>query len=436
MVEKRKPIDVNEAIKRVMEHAITGEKTYIPLHDSYGRFLAEDLVADHHVPPFDRSPYDGFAVRSKDTALADRNDPLLFEVIGEIGAGSVFEGRVGAQQAVRIMTGAQIPEGCDAVVMLEMADELTKDGKPYFYLKKPMKAGENISFTGEDTKKGDVLAKKGTYINPGIVALLATFGYKEVPVSKKPTVGIIATGSELLDVDEPLVPGKIRNSNAYMIYSQVIRAGGEPVDLGQFNDDFDTCFEQVKKALDQVDIVITTGGVSVGDYDYLPDIYKKLNANVLFNKIRMRPGSVTTVAEKDGKLLFGLSGNPSACYVGFELYTRPVIRHYLHATQPFNKKVTAILGADFSKPNPFDRFVRGHISYDHGQLIVTPVGLDKSNVVSSLAEANALILLPGGTRGYEKGMEVSALLLEDQEGQDFETFVNYQVQVKRGKQNE
>lgn len=435
MVERRKPIDVNEAITRVMTYATLGEKTLVPLHHSHGRFLAEDLIADHHVPPFDRSPYDGFAVRSEDTNQADRNDPLLFEVIGEIGAGSVFEDKVGKQQAVRIMTGAQIPEGLDAVVMLEMADEIMKDGKPYFYLKKPMKAGENISFTGEDTKKGDVLASTGTYINPGIIALLATFGYKEVPVSKKPKVGIIATGSELLDVDEPLQPGKIRNSNAYMVHSQVERAGGEPVDLGQFNDDFDTCYEQVKNALDQVDIVITTGGVSVGDYDYLPDIYKKLGANVLFNKIRMRPGSVTTVAEKDGQLLFGLSGNPSACYVGFELFTRPVIRQYVHSKRPFNKKVTAILGADFKKSNPFDRFVRGNITFENGKLITTPVGLDKSNVVSSLALAKALIVLPGGTRGFEKGMDVSVILLEDQEGQGFDTFVNNQIQTKRGKQD-
>src|SRR5699024_3660400 len=299
-----------------------------------------------------------------------------------------------------------------------------------------MNAGENISFTGEDTKKGEVLTKKGTYINPGVVALLATFGYKYVPVSKKPKVAIIATGSELLDVDEPLEPGKIRNSNAYMVHSQVVRAGGEPIDYGQFNDDFETCYEQVKNALNEVDLVITTGGVSVGDYDYLPDIYKKLEANVLFNKIRMRPGSVTTVAEKDGKLLFGLSGNPSACYVGFELYTRPVMRQYVGSNGPFNKKVIAKLGTDFPKSNPFDRFVRGQLSYENGNITVTPVGLDKSNVVSSLGEANVLILLPGGTSGYEKGMEVTAILLENQEGQDFDAFINTTVHVKRGNQNE
>lgn len=424
VVERRKPIGVNEAIERVGNYKKEGNITNVPINESYGSFLAADLVADHHVPPFDRSPYDGFAVRSKDTESITRNEPLLFEVVGEIGAGSVFEGSVGSQQAVRIMTGAQIPDGCDAVVMLELADETMENDKPCFYLKKPMKAGENISFTGEDTKKGEVLAPKGTYINPGIVALLSTFGYKNVPVSEKPKVGIIATGSELLDIDEPLQPGKIRNSNAYMIYSQILRAGGEPIYFGQFSDDFQTCYQQVKDTLEKVDFLITTGGVSVGDYDYLPAIYEKLGANVLFNKVRMRPGSVTTIAEIGGKLLFGLSGNPSACYVGFELFTRPMIRHFLHALHPFTKKETAILGAEFSKANPFDRFVRGHLSYENGNLIATPVGLDKSNVVSSLGKANVLIVLPGGTRGYEKGMKVSAILLEDQEGTTFASFSN------------
>ncbi|MCT2535893.1 molybdopterin molybdotransferase MoeA [Aquibacillus koreensis] len=416
MVEKRRPIKVNEAIKKVMAYAKTGQIEEIPIEQAYGRFLGEELVADHDVPMFDRSPYDGFAVRAEDTKEANRNNPVTLEVIGEIGAGSVFEGPVGKKQAVRIMTGAQMPDDCDAVVMLELANEFEQGGKPYFDLKKQMKSGENISFQGEDTKKGTVLASKGTYINPGIVALLATFGYKYVPVSKKPTIGIIATGSELLQVDEPLQPGKIRNSNAYMVHAQIERAGGHPIYFGQFSDELEVCYEQVKNTLEKVDFLITTGGVSVGDYDYLPEIYKMLGANVLFNKIAMRPGSVTTIAEINGKLLFGLSGNPSACYVGMELFVRPIIRTHLQSSRPYVNKTVAILGADFPKPNPFDRFVRGHLRYENGQLIATPSGLDKSNVVTSLAHANVLIQLPGGTRAYEKGMGVDVLLLEDQEG--------------------
>ncbi|GIO25917.1 molybdopterin molybdenumtransferase [Ornithinibacillus bavariensis] len=430
MVERRRPIKVNEAIERVMRFKRTGSTQFIEIEDSYGHFLGEDLIADHDVPFFDRSPYDGFAVRSKDTAHASRENPISFEVIGEIGAGSVFEGPIGNQQAVRIMTGAQIPDNCDAVVMLELANEYEADGKAMFDLKRSLKPGENISFTGEDTKKGTVLAKKGTYINPGIIALLATFGYRKVPISNSPVIGIIATGSELLEVDAELEPGKIRNSNAYMVLAQIKRAGGIPYYLGQFSDDFDTCYQQVHEALEKVDILITTGGVSVGDYDYLPAIYDKLGANVLFNKIAMRPGSVTTVAELGGKLLFGLSGNPSACYVGFELFTRPMIRAFLHNKKPFLKKEYAILGADFKKPNPFDRFVRGHLTFEYGKLVANPVGLDKSNVVTSLGQADIFIQLPGGTRGYEKGMEVVVLLLEDQEGTIYDDFASKGLKVR------
>ncbi|WP_080872868.1 gephyrin-like molybdotransferase Glp [Oceanobacillus timonensis] len=429
MVEKRQPIKVTEAIARVMNVAKTGSVEYVPIEASYGRFLGEHLIADHHVPPFDRSPYDGFAIRAMDTNHASRHSPAELEVAGEIGAGYVFERPVAAGETVRIMTGAQIPEGCDAVVMLEEVKEIEKNGNIYIQIKRNIQSGNNISFTGEDTKKDSLLTKKGTYITPGIVALLATFGYKNVPVAKKPKIGVIATGSELLEIDAPLVPGKIRNSNASMIQSQIIRAGGEPLYFGQFSDDLELCYNQVKNALDEVDMLITTGGVSVGDYDYLPDIYAKLGCNVLFNKIRMRPGSVTTVAEKDGKLLYGLSGNPSACFVGFELYTRPAIRTFLYSGTPFIQKATARLDADLLKPNPFDRFVRGHIRYQHGQLVATPVGLDKSNVVSSLAEANILIQLPGGTSGYEAGRNVSVLLLEDQEGMTMEQFIDSDLEM-------
>lgn len=431
MIERRKPIKVNEAITRVMNFAEKGEIQSVPIEDSYGRFLGEDLIADHHVPPFDRSPYDGFAVRSKDTKKASAVHPIQLEVIGEIGAGSVFEGIVGPMQTVRIMTGAQIPEGCDAVIMLEATKEITHDHKTLIQIKRAVNKGDNISFTGEDTSKGTVLVDKGTYVNPGVVACLATFGYKEVPVSRKPIVGVIATGSELLDLDEPMESGKIRNSNAYMIQSQIIRAGGEPIYFGQFSDDFETCYNQVKESMHKVDFLITTGGVSVGDFDYLPAIYEKLGANVLFNKIGMRPGSVTTVAEKNGKLLFGLSGNPSACYVGFELYTRPIIRTFLHSHQPFSKKVTAILGSDFPKANPFDRFVRGYLSYHEHTLVVTPIGLDKSNVVTSLAEANVLIVFPRGTKGYEKGTQVTVILLEDQEGMTMKDFIDSEKKESR-----
>ncbi|MED0971045.1 gephyrin-like molybdotransferase Glp [Bacillus paramycoides] len=419
MVEKRIPIPVAEAVARVMEYTHRGETEKVSLIESYGRILGEDVVADHDVPHFDRSPYDGFAIRAEDTKEASSSNPTQFEVIGEIGAGFVFTKEVKAFQAVRIMTGAAIPVGCDAVVMLELTEGFEENEKTYMKLKRPFASGDNISFKGEDVKQNALLVKKGTAINPGVAALLATFGYSSVNVVRQPVIGIVTTGSELLEVHEQLKQGKIRNSNSYMIAAQAERAGGIVRYYGQFVDDLETCYNTVKKAMKEVDILITTGGVSVGDYDYLPAIYERLQANVLFNKIAMRPGSVTTVAELEGKLLFGLSGNPSACYVGCELYVRPVIQTYLYRKDPHVYRAEAILQKDFPKANPFTRFVRGKVEIVDGQLQVIPVGLDKSSAISSLADANAFIVLPGGTRGFEAGITVSVLLLESNLGSEW-----------------
>jgi molybdopterin molybdotransferase len=416
LLERRNPISIGEAVKQIMKHQISGVTEYVSISESYGRYLSEDLIATSNVPHFDRAPYDGFAVRSIDTLEASQSNPVEFEVIDHIGAGMVSSKLVGENQAVRIMTGAMMPNGTDAVVMFEVAKDYEKNGIPYMSIKRQINKGTNVSFIGEDAKQGEVLVEKGTLINPGIQAMLATFGYKEVPVAKKPLIGLFATGTELLEVDEELVPGKIRNSNSYMIAAQIERAGGTVHYYGKLPDEFDTCFKAVKDALSEVDILITTGGVSVGDFDYLPGIYKKLGAEVLFNKVAMRPGSVTTVAIYDGKILFGLSGNPSACYVGFELFTRPIIRTQLFSNKPHLRKEKALLEVDFPKANPFTRFVRSATFIDEGRLKSTPSGLDKSNIIMSLAGANSLMILPGGTRGFMAGNEVEVLLLEDQVG--------------------
>lgn len=419
MVEKRQPIPVAEAVHRVMDYAFQAKKEHVPLTQAHGRFIAQAIRADHDVPAFDRSPYDGYAIRSIDSQEASSQHPVRFQVVGEIGAGYVYDDEVGDHQAVRIMTGAPIPQGCDAVVMLELTHTFEENHQKYMSIKRPFEAGTNISYKGEDVQQGAVLIEKGQTINPGVMALLATFGYEQVPVYRKTVIGVLATGSELLEPGESLQPGKIRNSNAYMIMAQIERAGAEVKYFGKFSDNLALCIDRVEKALQEVDILITTGGVSVGDYDYLPAIYEAINAKVLFNKIAMRPGSVTTVAARNDKLLFGLSGNPSACYVGFELFVRPIIRSAYGHTQPHLRREQAILGADFTKPNPFTRFVRARIDYEKGQLVTVPSGFDKSSAVSSLATANAFIVLPGGSRGYEKGMQVDVLLLEDLQGSEW-----------------
>ncbi|MEW9671975.1 gephyrin-like molybdotransferase Glp [Ammoniphilus sp. 3BR4] len=419
MVERREVVSVREAVEKVMREVKGVELEKVPIEWSDGRFLGVDLIAEQPIPSFDRSGFDGYAVRAADLQEASMEQPVDLEVLEEVGAGAVPSVTVGESQAVRIMTGAQMPHGADAVIMLELTEDVLCDGKKRVRIKRPVRSGDNVIFTGQDAKAGTVLVSKGTVINPGVKALLATLGHREVTVAKKPVIGLFVTGNELLDIDEPLVPGKIRNSNSYMIAAQITRSGGEPKYMGKLPDHLDTCYEQIHNALEEVDILITTGGVSVGDYDYMPAIYEKLTAQVLFNKIAMRPGSVTTVASWKGKLLFGLSGNPSACYVGFELLVRPVVRSLLCTPNPHLKKIQAMLDTDFLKANPFTRFVRSKIAYREGRVVVSPSGLDKSNVVTSLAQSDSLMILPGGTRGYEKGRDVDVLLLEDQEGSEW-----------------
>jgi molybdopterin molybdotransferase len=419
LLERRNPIPIGEAVKKVMEFQLQGITEHVTIDESYGRFLSKDLIATSDVPHFDRAPYDGFALRSIDTSGANQSNVVEFEVVDHIGAGMVSRVVVGAYQAVRIMTGAMMPEGTDAVVMFEVAKAYEKDRIPYMSIKRSFKKGDNVSYSGEDAKQGEILVKKGTFINPGIQAMLATFGYVRVPVAKKPIVGLFATGTELLEVEEALVPGKIRNSNSYMIAAQIERIGGIVNYFGKLPDEFDTCYEAVKNALIEVDLLITTGGVSVGDFDYLPGIYEKLGAEVFFNKVAMRPGSVTTVAQYHGKILFGLSGNPSACYVGFELFARPIIRKQLFSEKPHLRKERAMLEVDFSKANPFTRFVRSSTFIDAGRLKTSPSGLDKSNIIMSLSGANSFMVLPGGTRGFKAGCEVDVLLLEDQAGSEW-----------------
>ncbi|MGX5791153.1 molybdopterin molybdotransferase MoeA [Staphylococcus equorum] len=409
-VEKRNPIPVGESIGRVVSQNIYMDEATVSLDASLNHILAEDIVATYEIPRFNKSPYDGFAIRSKDTTNASGARRLTFNVIDHIGAGTVSDKTVGAFEAVRIMTGAAMPEGADAVVMLEQTIEQGQS----FTLRKAFKPNENVSLKGEETQIGDVILQKGQQINPGAIAVLATYGYAQVPVFKKPSVAVIATGSELLDVSDDLEPGKIRNSNGPMITALANKLDLQVKRYQIQQDDLESSIQVVTKAMQQHDIVITTGGVSVGDFDYLPQIYEALNAEVLFNKIAMRPGSVTTVAVAEGKYLFGLSGNPSACFTGFELYVKPAVQHMMYANALYPQVVQATLMEDFTKANPFTRFIRATVTFNGKEMTAVPSGFNKSGAVVAIAHSNAMIMLPGGTRGYKKGYTVNVILTESQ----------------------
>ncbi|MEB6037670.1 molybdopterin molybdotransferase MoeA [Staphylococcus pseudoxylosus] len=409
-VEKRNPIPVREAIERVVSQDIYTKQIEVPLENSVSYILAEDIVATYEIPRFNKSPYDGFALRSIDTEGASGNHRITFNVIDHIGAGSVSEKEVGPFEAVRIMTGAEMPKGADAVVMLEQ----TVENEQSFTIRKSFTVNENVSLKGEETQIGDTVLNKGQQVNPGAIAVLATYGYTQVKVFDKPSIGVIATGSELLEVGDDLEPGKIRNSNGPMIaaLSQTFNLDVAAYQIQE--DDLKSSIQVVKDAMSKHDIVITTGGVSVGDFDYLPQIYDEINAEVLFNKIAMRPGSVTTVAVADGKYLFGLSGNPSACFTGFELYVKPAVLHMMGATAIYPQMVQATLMEDLTKANPFTRFVRATATFNGKSMTVVPSGFNKSGAVVAIAHSNAMIMLPGGTRGYQKGYTVDVILTESQ----------------------
>lgn len=415
MVEIRTAISIGEAIRRVMASQFECQIEHVQLTEAHGRFLADDVIADQDVPAFNRSLYDGFAIRAEDTI----EGPVSFKVIAEIGAGHVFSGEVGAFQAVRIMTGAPLPHQCNAVVMLEHVESHTENGVSYIIVNEKIPYGQHVFFKGTELVAGTCMVKKGSLITPGVIALLATFGYSRVAVGKKPLVGVLATGDELLEVNEPLIPGKIRNSNSYMLLAQIERAGGQAVYFGNLADDLQKSFTAVREVLEKVDFLITTGGVSVGDYDYMPDIYNDLGATVLFNKVAMRPGSVTTVARLGKQLLFGLSGNPSASFIGFELFVRPVICRSLGSQEPHLRSVKAILAEDYPAPKAFSQLIRTKIHYENAQLHVSSVGLNMSGSITSLAGANALLILPPAEKGYKQGSEADILMLAEGQEQAF-----------------
>lgn len=409
-IEKRNPIPVREAINRVVTQDIYTKQIEVPLESSVNYILAEDIVATYEIPRFNKSPYDGFALRSRDTEGASGDHRIKFTVIDHIGAGSVSEKEVGPFEAVRIMTGAEMPKGADAVVMLEQ----TVEDEQSFTIRKSFNVNENVSLKGEETQIGDTVLNKGQQINPGAIAVLATYGYTQVKVFDKPSIGVIATGSELLEVGDDLEPGKIRNSNGPMIVALSQKFNLDVASYQIQEDDLKSSIQVVKEAMAKHDIVITTGGVSVGDFDYLPQIYDEINAEVLFNKIAMRPGSVTTVAVAEGKYLFGLSGNPSACFTGFELYVKPAVLHMTGATAIYPQMIQATLMEDLTKANPFTRFVRATATFNGKAMTVVPSGFNKSGAVVAIAHSNAMIMLPGGTRGYQKGYTVDVILTDSQ----------------------
>lgn len=410
---QRRALQVSAAQEIALGYVQPGDTETISLKESDGRILAADVIAPHPYPAFRRSGMDGFAVRSADTLPCDKGDTVWLKVVDQIPCGYVSDIPITDGTTSRIMTGAQVPEGADAVVMLEATESRVEHGETYIGLKRSIEPGKNVTPRGFELQEGELILAKGREIGPGEISVLATFGVHQVEVYRRPVVGLFSTGTELLDIDEPLEPGKIRNSNTYMLAAQIREAGGIPVVMDAIPDDIELARSRVESALQDYDIVVTTGGVSVGDYDIMGELVTSGGVNMLFNKVTMRPGSVTTAAVKDGKLLFALSGNPGACFVGFLLFVRPAIRKKLGMEQLHLTEWTAELGADYRKVNNFTRFVRGRLEVQAGRLVATPATLDESSVMVTIKDSECLIVIPPELKGAVKGQSVQVLVLPD-----------------------
>ncbi|WP_434752967.1 molybdopterin molybdotransferase MoeA [Paenibacillus amylolyticus] len=409
----RSAVQVPEAQARIATRVSVGRIEYVPLADSHGRTLAASIKAPHAYPFFRRSGMDGFAIQSADTALATSEHQVWFRVIDEIPCGYTPEHNITPGTAARIMTGAQVPDGADAVVMMEMTESKQEQGEHWVALKRQMLAGDNITPIGLEVQEGQQLIEAGTVIGAGEQSVLATFGLAEVPVFERPRVAIFATGTELLEVHEPLQPGRIRNSNSYMLRSLVIEAGGEPVMYGAIADDVNTARAKLEEAIRDNDIVVTTGGVSVGDYDIMGELVLEEEMQLLFNKVTMRPGSVTTAAVYKDKLLFALSGNPGACFVGFNLFVRPTLRTMQADPYPYLEEWTVILEDGYTKVNNFTRFVRGRTIIRDGKVYAAPAAsrVDESSVMITIKDSDCLIVIPPEKKGIAAGERVTIIKL-------------------------
>ncbi len=404
-------ISVEQAKSIVLDGREKTDIIEIPILDSLGYVLANDVKSQMNMPPFDRSPLDGYALMSKDIKNASIENPVVLDVIDYVPAGYVSSKKIESGQAIRIMTGAKIPEGADIVIKYEDTEFTKKNVKIFDY----MKSGANIVRAGEDIKFGEIVLTKGKIIQPADIGILATLGMSKVQVYNKLKVGIIATGDELVEVNKELDEGKIRNSNSYTLAAQVIRSSGEPEILGICKDDVRKISENLKSALEKYDMIITTGGVSVGDADLVKEAFDEIGAEILFWKVQVKPGSPITVAKYKNKFLFGLSGNPAAASITFEQFVRPAILSLMGRENVELIKVKSVLKSNFNKIRNHGRYVRGVTYYKDGGFFTLLPDKHSSGVLSSLSGINSLFLIKAGEGPYKAGDVIEVELLSQPE---------------------
>ena len=400
---------LEEALSILLESVSPLPPERVFIKDALGRFLAEDVSSDTDKPLFDNSAMDGFALRHEDIKEASEGSPVRLRVIGESSAGGDKPPVVERGTAVKIFTGAPLPEGADTVVPVE----LTETQGDSVLIKKALKEGANIRRRGEDLKEGEIVLKKGHLIRGYEVGMLAFLNKTTVLVGRKPRVAIMSSGDELLEVGEPAKrPSQIRSSNHHMLYSLVQSAGGDPVQLGIAPDDPDRLLETLKTCKDY-DIFITTGGVSMGEKDYIQYLVKEVGVDVKFHRLRIKPAKpVLFGAFGENKLFFGLPGNPVSCAVAFDLFLYPAIKIMLGGKEVFKTKTRAKLVKDFYRRDAVRReFARARVWFEDGELLCEPHPKQQSHMLTSVVDSNAYMIVMEGVKELKAGEQVEVMLL-------------------------
>jgi len=400
-------ISVAEAIQIVREktHSLGSEKVDLP--NALGRVLAHEIVADSDLPPFDRSQMDGYAVCAGDTTAA----PVSLRIVGESAAGKGWHKRMEAGEAVRIMTGAPVPDGADSVQQVELTHEL-KDGTVVELLS-PVEHGKSIVRRGEEIKAGETILQPGVTINAAMMAVLAAFGYAEVQVARRPRVAVAATGSELVGVNEQPGLDQIRDSNNYSISAYAELAGAVVQRLPLTRDETSLLKHQIAEAANNCDVVVTSGGVSMGVYDVTKLALKELDAEIFFERVALRPGKPIVFARlPGGALFFGLPGNPVSVSVTFNLFTRTALLAMQGVNEPVLKQETAVLARAVKGTNDRESYLPAQLTTnDDGELIAFPLKWGGSSDFVSFALTTALVIIPAGVKSMEAGSLVKAIRL-------------------------
>ena len=402
-------LSVKEAQNKVLKCSIRIKAVKVPLLDSLSLILAEDVISKDDIPVYNNSAMDGYAVRTEDIKGADRSCPVRLILLAEdIPAGKVPTVKVNPGYCIPIMTGSPIPENCNAVVMKE---DTEKDEESILVFKECAE-GENIRYRGEDIKNGDKVLRKGKKIFPADIGVMASLGKSEVLVYQPPVVGIISTGDELLEIDKELEIGKVRDSNSYSLSAQLKEIGIKYIKYGIAKDEKKILEEKIREALSECDILLLSGGVSVGDYDFVKEILIGIGAELIFWRVNQKPGKpLVFLKYKDG-FIFGLPGNPVSVMVCFEMYVRPLIKKIIGDDNLFRPSVRARAYHDFKNKRGRTNFVRVMLEKKDNEYFFKSTGTQGSGILTSMAKADGIAVFPEDAGDIKKDSEIEVFCLK------------------------